>query len=215
MNDVSQSETSAPDTIRAGDARRAPVRVPYVTRWSGEKDLDVPVVVRRGGRGVGFAHERAFDRELGVLWTRTVSEPGRGRPEFGKVHSLRQRLAMGGLRCQICGGPADRNRDGVLWLLDADAHELRRGDELTAHPPVCVPCAHQSVRGCPHLRPAWVAVRVRSYALWGVLGVRYSSLGPEPVAVDTAQVRFGDPHLRWVRAHQLIASLGDFTVTDL
>ncbi|MYZ40125.1 MULTISPECIES: hypothetical protein [unclassified Streptomyces] len=45
------------------------------------------------------------------------SQPGRGRPEYGSVHSLRQRLAMGGLLCQICGKPADRNRDRVLWLL--------------------------------------------------------------------------------------------------
>jgi hypothetical protein len=190
--------------------------VPYVTRWSGEEDdPDVPVVVRRRGRGIGYARERAFDRERGVLWTRTASQPGRGKPEFGKVHSLRQRVAMGTLRCQVCGGPADRNRDGVLWLLDADAHELRYGEERTAHPPVCVPCAYRSVRGCPHLRPSWVAVRVRSYSLWGVLGVLYSPIRPEPTVVEAAHVRFGDPYLHWVRAHQLIASLRDFTVTDL
>lgn len=94
--------------------------------------------------------------------------------QYGKVHSLRQRLCMTGLRCQVCGGPADRTADGVLWLLDAPAGDLRPGAEHTAHPPVCRPCAHRAVRSCAHLRARYVAVRASAFRLRPIR----STLGP-------------------------------------
>jgi hypothetical protein len=176
----------------------------------------MPVTFRRGGSGIGYADERSFDRDgAGVLWTRVPTQPGRGRPEFGAVHSLRQRIAMSGLRCQICGGPADVDGDGVLWLLDADAPELRPGAEHTAHPPVCVPCVRLSVRACPHLRAAWVTVRVRSYVPYGVRGVLYRPTRPVPVVVEAVTVPFGSPLLPWVRAGQLLMKLRDFVPVAL
>src|SRR3989442_68826 len=93
------------------------VTVPYVATWSEERDLPFEVV-NRDGRGIAYADEISADRDIhGVLWHRTYSRPRRGRPEFGNVHSLRQRRAMRRLLCQVCGGPADRTQDGVLWLL--------------------------------------------------------------------------------------------------
>ncbi|MBM9510463.1 hypothetical protein ITX44_39060 [Streptomyces sp. KK5PA1] len=190
--------------------------MPYVVRWSGEQDGAVPVVVRRDRRGIGYGDERAFDRdERGVLWSRTPSEPGRGRPEFGKVHSLRQRLAMAGLRCQVCGGPADRTADGALWLIDARDDELLSEREETFHPPLCRPCAHRSVRACPHLRSGVIPVRVRAFAPSGVSGVLYAPAGLTAQPVETGTFRFGDPRLPWVRAHQLLMQLADFFVVDL
>ncbi len=98
----------------------------------------------------------------------------RGVPRFGAVHSLRQRLCMTELRCQICGVAADRASEGVLWLVDADPWDLAPGGETTAHPPVCRPCAHLSVRACPHLRTRQVALCVRTFRPAGVRGALYA-----------------------------------------
>jgi hypothetical protein len=176
----------------------------------------MPITLRRDRRGIAYADERSFDRDAaGVLWTRVLTQPGRGRPEFGAVHALRQRIAMSGLRCQICGGPADVNAEGVLWLLDADASELRPGAEWTAHPPVCVPCVRHSVRACPHVRAGWVTVRVRSYVPYGVRGVLYGPARSGPVAVEAVTVPFGSGLLPWVRAGQLVMRLRDFVAVAL
>lgn len=190
--------------------------VPFIVRWSGERNAPMPMVLRKGGRGIGYADERSFDRDgEGVLWARVPSEPGKGQPEFGKVHTLRQRLCMAELRCQICGGPADRTPGGVLWLIDAEPSELRSGDERTAHPPVCRPCAIRSTTTCPHLRPAFSALRVRELVRYGVTGALYAPARPVPVAVEAGQFPLGDPYLPWVRATQLLLTLTDFTVIDL
>ncbi|WP_328917027.1 MULTISPECIES: hypothetical protein [unclassified Streptomyces] len=209
------------DNVAAGDRASSEGRwggVPYVARWSGEPSGAMPLVLRRKRPGIAYADERSFDRdERGVLWRRDPSQPGRGQPRLGQVHGLRQRIAMGGLRCQICGGPADRNADGVLWLIDAapDDPILQRGEERTTHPPICVPCAHRSVRACPHLRTACVALRVRTWTQTGVSGALYQAARPTPVAVHVGTFRYGDPRLPWVLAAQLVMTLNDFTLTDL
>jgi hypothetical protein len=122
---------------------------------------------------------------------------------------------MSGLRCQVCGGPADRTADGVLWVVDAEPYELLPGAELTAHPPVCRPCARRSVRSCPHLGRASVALRVRSFAPHGVNGVLYRPTGSGPKAVDVQVFGFADPCLPWVLAGQLVMRLTEFTVVEL
>lgn len=190
--------------------------VPYIVRWTGEQDAAMPVATQRSGRGIRYADERSYDRDArGVLWARVPSQPGRGRPVFGQAHSLRQRLAMSLLRCQICGGPADQNAAGVLWIIDGRAEDLRPGREDTGHPPVCRPCAHRSVAACPHLRPGSTAVRARGFAPVGVNGVLYR-LNPEgPAVVGTMDLTFDDPRLPYLRAHQLIMRLHDFTLIDL
>lgn len=220
MSPKQQARKSVSDrpAARSGTPVRVqqPDPVPYIVRWSGERDARVPVVARRGRRGISYTDERSFDRDAqGVLWARSPSQPGRGSPQYGKVHSLRQRLCMGGLLCQICGGPADRDPDGTLWLIDADPGDLRYDGELTTHPPVCLPCAHRSVRACPHLRPAWVALRVRSATPYGVNGTLYRPGNPTPAMVTATDIRLDDPILPWVRASQLIMRLNDFTPTDL
>lgn len=198
------------------EATQRPNGVPYVTLWSGEQNGPMPVVARRNGGGIRYADERAYDRdEHGVLWARTPSQPGRGRPRFGQVHSLRQRLAMTQLRCQICGGPADRTPAGVLWLIDAHPDELLPGNEQTAHPPICRPCAHRATHACPHLRDRFTTVRVRAFAPSGVNGVLYAPRTPAPVPLEAAFIPFGDPRTPWVRAHQLIVRLTRFTPISL
>ncbi|WP_328916742.1 MULTISPECIES: hypothetical protein [unclassified Streptomyces] len=205
--------------------QRAPVGVfprtdlvPYIAQWSGEVRPGPRVVARRRGAGIGYADEKPYDRDSdSVLWARVPSMPGRGRPEYGQVHALRQRRAMGELLCQVCGGPADRDGDGVLWLLGEDPADPASwpSDLLTTHPPLCVPCAAASVRACPHLRGQYAVLRVRRFALAGVRGVLYAPGRPEPLTVDTVGVAFDDPRIAWVRAGQLIMRLHDFTLTTL
>lgn len=211
-----RAETRSLAEARVPSRRAIGRPVPYVVRWSGEREGVLPVVVRRDRSGIGYADERSFDRdERGVLWSRTPSQPGRGRAEFGKAHSLRQRLCMAGLRCQICGGPADRTAAGVLWVVDGRPGDLMTGREDTAHPPVCRPCARRSVRACPHLDGNHTAIRVRTFVPRGVSGVLYAPARSGPQVVDAVTVPFTDPRLPWVRAHQLVMRLADFTPVDL
>jgi hypothetical protein len=191
--------------------------VPYISKWSGEEAAASAPVVVRGGR-LAYADEQPYDRDRhGVLWTRTPSFPGRGRPEFGAVHSLRQRRAMRRVLCQVCGGPADRDADGVLWLLGEDAHDPASwpDDLLTSHPPLCVPCATTAVQACPHLSAHFVALRVRTWTEVGVRGALYRPAWPAPAPVDVVAVTYDDPLMNWVRAGQLIVRLEDYAAVDL
>jgi hypothetical protein len=193
-----------------------PDLVPYIAKWSTERTPSLRMVVKRGR--IAYADEKPYDRDAdGVLWTRVPSLPGKGRPEFGKVHALRQRRAMSEVLCQVCGKSADRAANGVLWLISEDPNDpdAWRTDVLTTHPPLCVPCAMTSVGACPHLRKQYVALRVRAFHVAGVRGALYQPGYPSPVAVDVAGVAYGDPNIRWMRAGQLIMRLTDFEVVEL
>jgi hypothetical protein len=159
-----------------------------------------------------------WDRgERGVLWTRVPWKPGRGRPQFGRVHATRQRRAMTRLLCQVCGGPAGRDARGLLWLTGEDPADRGSWPDplLTAHPPVCAPCAALSVRACPHLRRQHAVLRVRAFDLAAVRGLLYRPGRPGPVPVDAAGVALDDPLISWVKAGQLIVRLREYSITEL
>jgi len=190
-----------------------PVVAPYVTAWSGEKDPPYVVVERPGGGGIAYLDETFTDRDRnGVLWFRTPFRPGQGRPEFGRVHPLRQRRTMLRLLCQVCAGPADRTDDGVLWLLKDHREDWPSWPEGmgVTEPPICLPCVRTSVRICPALREGAAVVRVRSFPLAGVRGTLYR--GPRPIAVGAVSVPLDDPMIGWVRAVSLIRELSDCTI---
>lgn len=85
--------------------------VPYIAEWSAERAPGPRVVAK--SRGIGYADERPYDRDTdGVLWARVRSLPGRGRPQFGKVHALRQRRAMGTSCARSVPGPPTATRMG-------------------------------------------------------------------------------------------------------
>jgi hypothetical protein len=191
--------------------------VPYITAWSTEQDLPATVIERRGF-GIAYADETSIDRDgHGVLWYRSPSRPGQGRPEFGQVHSLRQRRAMRRLLCQVCAGAADKTADGVLWLLRDYRDDWANWPEGmgVTEPPVCLPCVRMSVRLCPALRKGATAVRVRHCPVSGVQGVLYQSNGVSPVAVGDSAVAFEDPAIRWVRAMNLVRELRGCIVISL
>ena len=97
--------------------------IPYIVSWSAEKPPAKRLTLAPGGRGIAYEDELTHDRDAhGMLWRRSTLRPGQGRPLFGRVHTARQRRTMRQLLCQICGGPADRTDQGVLWLL-GDHHE--------------------------------------------------------------------------------------------
>jgi hypothetical protein len=188
--------------------------VPYVTAWSPEQKLSGEMVERQG-IGIGYADEMITDRDdRGVLWYRSPSRPGDGHPRFGDVHPLRQQDAMRRLLCQVCGGPADRTSDGVLWLILDHREDWATWPEGMAavEPPICVQCVHTSVRLCPALRRGAAVVRVRHCPIVGVRGALYRRGKPRPVVVTHTVMGFDDPAIRWIRAVGLVRQLRGCTI---
>ncbi|MCD0449022.1 hypothetical protein LO762_07435 [Actinocorallia sp. API 0066] len=188
--------------------------VPYITAWSSEETPPVAVVVRDGR--IAYADERAEDRDgAGVLWTRIGFSPGVGVPQFKSVHFLRQRRAMRGLLCQVCGA---RCAKSALWMLSREEYEGADGPwpapVMTAHPPVCPGCVERSARLCPHLRAGHVVLRPRRVSPAAISGVLYqpTRAGLVPSA---ATIAHNDFRTRWLRAAQLHVTLEDYDVVGL
>jgi hypothetical protein len=199
----------------APEGRR--VIAPYITTWSAEQEIPSRVV-ERPGFGVGYADELLGDRDArGVLWQRPAVRHGVGKPEFGKVHPLRQRQTMRRLLCQVCAEPAHRNDHGVLWLLPDHRSDWAGWPEGMActEPPVCVPCVAVSLRLCPALRRGAAAVRVRQFEVVGVRGALYRRSLFGPAAVEDVNLAYDDPDIRWVVASALIRELRGCTLVPL
>lgn len=195
--------------------------VPYVGAWTGEeddRDIRDGVIERRDRAGIGYVDETLADRdEHGVLWCRTPSRVGVGRPLFKVTHSLRQRHAMRRLLCQICARPADRDEHGVLWLLGDYRRDWRGWPEGmgNSHPPLCLACARVSVRLCPYLRRSHVAVRTRWHPIAGVSGGLYQAGYSGPRLVRVEVLDYDDPAVCWLQASQLIRTLHECTIVEL
>jgi hypothetical protein len=194
--------------------------VPYIVQWSGE-ELLLSGLVQRSGGGIGYVDETLMDRdEWGVLWARTASRIGVGKPLFKDLHPLRQRRAMLRLLCQVCAQPADWNEQGHLWLLpEQPSYEPGWPEDVPVTlPPLCLPCARLSVRMCPALRPNYIAVRAHS-RVCGVSGVRFTAGRVSPqFAPDDAKddiVYFEDPAICWMLATQRARTLHGCTFVDL
>lgn len=187
--------------------------VPYVTMWTSEQTPPTKVI-ERAPSGVGYTDETATDRDAdGVLWTRVTGRPGYGRPQYLRMHPLRQRRAMRKLLCQVCAQPADHTDQGRLWLLPDTWRDIDTwADEVVnPFPPVCMGCARISTRLCPPLRRGYVAVRAHSTP-YGVIGVQFQAARPYPTvqlaaADDGLPVAYNDPALRWTQAVQLTRTL--------
>lgn len=205
----------ASTNVRTSGKRR--IVAPYVTSWSEEVDAPGRVVERRGLPGIGYADESLGDRDAnGVLWSRTAFAPGVERPVFGRVHPMRQRRAMLRLLCQVCAGPADRNDDGVLWLLRDFRDDWPGWPENMGiiEPPVCVDCVRLSLRVCPALRKGAAAFRARTFPVAGVRGLLFAGAG-RPRPVGDVNVSLDNPAVHWVQASSLARELHDCTIVDL
>jgi hypothetical protein len=217
---MSSPSTQHLNTTRSGETYRGTV-VPYITSWNTEQPARRKVIVRPLS-GIGFLDEVPGDRdEHGILWRRMPSSPGVGQPEFGNIHTLRQRKAMRDLLCQVCGGPADRNAEGTLWLLkdhrgDWPGWPHRMG---VTEPPICLPCAQIARHTCPALRrEGHVTLRVSGCPVSGVSGALYRSGSVYPTAAATGHmimVPFDDPAVRWIQAAHLVREITRCTIVDL
>ncbi|MDT0465129.1 hypothetical protein [Streptomyces gibsoniae] len=190
--------------------------VPHITAWSSEHLKQPPVVRSAGGvtfadiAFAGFPHRDS----AGVLWQPWALRQGDGMPEFGRVHGPRQRRAMRRRLCQVCGGPADENEQGTLWLLEN--HVTAPGwpeREVTTHPPVCASCVPLVRSQCPHMQDA-VTVRVGRAAVDGIYGLLYAAGLGGPVPGEAKVVFAGDPRVKWMVGAQLAATLCNVTVVD-
>ncbi|WP_335934833.1 hypothetical protein [Streptomyces sp. PTD5-9] len=132
----------------------------------------------------------------------------------------RQRECMERLLCQVCGGPADRDRQGWLFL------DWRRPDSpatwpersITSMPPLCVEDARVSVRQCPFLRRRadYAVLRVRKPQLYGVSGTLYrlTDTGWRTSEEDVL-APYGKPRLPGMLASRLHRELRGVTIVQL
>jgi hypothetical protein len=193
--------------------------VPYIATWSAEMQPVEGPIIDHPRRGIAYPDETLTDRDRhGVLWTRTTSRQGIGRPLFAKIHSLRQRRAMRRLLCQVCAGPADESDRGVFWLFNKNPENWPEWPDAvsTAHPPTCLACTRVAVRLCPALRRSCAGVWVGRSTVSGVFGARYRAGRPYAELTDPgALVRYDDPTIRWTCASQLVRQLSDCTTAEL
>jgi hypothetical protein len=191
--------------------------VPHIAKWSAEVDLEAPLV--ETVNGLAYADELSIDRDnRGLLWSRVAVRPGVGEPIYRELHPLRQRRAMRWLLCQVCAGPADQNEHGALWLIRDDRGQWPGWPEgaQNTQPPLCLRCARISVKTCPWLRDAYVAVRAQSFVS-GASGTLYRTGGrnARPIPADVTNVRYEDPRIRWLQADQLERELMNCTFVEL
>ncbi|WP_145502612.1 hypothetical protein [Streptomyces sp. CFMR 7] len=202
------------------------LHVPYIAPWSAEKSPPYTIVDRvvRGRPSIGYADETHLDRRRGVLWMRQGVARGVGTPALGGVHSLRQRQCMVHLLCQVCGNSTFDDHftawgERHLWVARATEGRALQEGEITASPPICLPCALESVDACPRLRAGFTAALVTYVEPWGVLGVPYDpqSLRPLPSSAweEAGQAPVGSPREPWIRAAQSLVTLRRVTPVDL
>ncbi|MFH8336983.1 hypothetical protein [Streptomyces sp. AM6-12] len=189
--------------------------MPYVLPRTGELGPPIPVTV--SPHGVTYT-DPVLDtacRDLdGVLWEVREGTPT-GPPAYtAELHPARQREAMESLLCAGCRRAADRDEQGVLWLiprLGAPAGTCWE-DVRSAIPPMCAACAELAPRACPVLRDGHITLRVREAELIGVRGTLYPR-PDEPGAPDPdALVAYDSPDLAYVVARQAVRELRHVTV---
>ncbi|WP_433889865.1 hypothetical protein [Streptomyces sp. CA-111067] len=203
------------------------IPVPFAAVWSGERNDTGQLHIRTGRKGVpslAYRDERPEDRDRhGVLWARTTWAPGSGTPQFADMHPLRQRDAMLLKLCQVCGKPADRTREGWLFLEARGPHTLDLPDPadpyqgFTSKPPVCSGCAVLAARMCPHLGDP-VAFRSRKPLLWGTFGGMYLPNRTGRVLglpKDDRLPYWRRDAARWFLASQLIVELTKCTPAEI
>jgi hypothetical protein len=188
---------------------------PYVTRWSGENTS--PGDVRVTAAGVAYLDpvQDALARDLdGALWTLCRGETS-GKPEYAaELNPERQKSAMDDLRCAGCNKPADRNAEGMLWVLPLldEAAEANWECVRAAIPPMCEVCAEQAPRLCPVLREGHVKLRVLEAEPIGVLGTLYPRPGEGGAPKEDVLVLYDSQDLPFVVARQAVRELRRTTV---
>ncbi|MEV7297524.1 hypothetical protein AB0N79_38870 [Streptomyces microflavus] len=202
------------------------LHVPFIAPWSAEQHLPATIVRRRGvgGTGIGYADELSHvDRRCGVLWARQAVARGSGIPFLAGVHPLRQRQAMSHMLCQVCGQSTfdsafRRWGERHLFVARAPKDKPLGEGEVTTTPPICLPCARESVGACPHLRKGWTAALVERAQPWGVAGLGYDEKTLKPLPLPETglhTVPIDHPRERWTLAMRDVVTLHGVTLIDL
>ncbi|WP_415954389.1 hypothetical protein [Streptomyces sp. KLOTTS4A1] len=188
---------------------------PYVTPWTGESPIPAAVTVT--GSGVAYTDpvQDGLARDPdGVLWT-LCTGTATGKPQYAaELHPERQRTAMEALLCACCRQPADRNKQGMLWVLPLldDAEEACWDGVHSAIPPMCEPCAVLAPLWCPRLREGHVQLRVREAERIGVHGTLHPRPGSPDVPDPDALVLYDSADMPFVVARQVVRELNCTTV---
>jgi hypothetical protein len=191
------------------------LQVPYITAWS-EETMDHGLGFDWSGEARGlrltYADPHPSDWSLGVLWMRQGLS-GRGKPEWKRVNSLRQRRCMLRKLCQVCGGSAVDERTGRTWWVLAD--EADQGPPAAGYtnaPPTCLPCIPDSLTLCPHLRRGAAVYTVGDAQPYGVVADLFApSDGKKIVHVQRSATLQLDEFqkLQYALAKQLLVVLDD------
>ncbi|MCX4964230.1 hypothetical protein OHA98_05250 [Streptomyces sp. NBC_00654] len=199
-----------------------PLLTPYVASRSTDRGtlqsaLDIGFTAK--GPHLVYRDERPQDRDKhGNLWVRVEESDDPGHIQYDSLHPTRQRTCMEQLLCQICARPADRNKDGWLFI------DWRRQDSpptwpeksLTTMPPLCTEHAHISARQCPFLRHGeHTLLRVRKPHPHGVAGTLYTLTTTGWTTTDNGQLSpYNQPRHPGMLASLLIRQLRGVKVVE-
>ncbi|MFJ5121890.1 hypothetical protein [Kitasatospora sp. NPDC088548] len=192
-----------------------PTVVPYVSSWRTEREHNPTLVFTAAG--IRYEDEGPGDRDnRGVLWVRQEQRRGQGTPDYGGINAARQRRCMSRFLCQVCAGSPSITADGMLFVIfnqrepGWDDWPERMG---TTHPPLCTGCARKAAQQCHAFAKGFTAVRSRSPAVAGVMGVVFDPA--RLVSSPERVVQYDQPDvLRWTVANQLVAILLDCTAIE-
>ncbi|MET0294183.1 MAG: hypothetical protein ABW042_04145 [Phenylobacterium sp.] len=117
--------------------RRIGIDLPWSVAWSGEQAFRL----RPSTLFPGYAE--VDQREA----------PGQGEPLFAAVHVTRQRRAMAGFLCHVCGEPTAASDRWIFTVASGGMVDLGDGTQRYGCnvPPVHRRCADRAARLCPHL----------------------------------------------------------------
>lgn len=192
-----------------------PSVVPEITAWSNEQPVK-SALIAQPRLGLAYLDEVSTDRDDDyALWPRMRIVPGSRRPEFTRVHPLRQRELMREMLCQVCREEAAHDARGWLFLLPDARADWTGWPETMAngHPPLCEECVEPAAAFCPHL-VGGLAVRVKQPVLHGVYGTEYRLAPNGLVAIGSRTVSYEDPAVAWVLAAQMVRILNGCSIDE-
>lgn len=137
------------------------------------------------------------------------SDPGQGKPFFGKPHSNRQREAIGLCKCDLCGRSIKASTKVSLSHAKPQPHGANGWAILQVEPMLHRECAAESCRWCPSLKRdiANGTIMIRQVHRWraqcaimsetyieSITGERRKALGHAKVEL----IKWTDRDLAWL-----------------
>jgi len=111
------------------------VPVPYTAGWTGEDVFYVDRCAYAGGLAICQSTAR-----------------GEGKPQFAKLHAIRQRQVICQGLCDLCGKPLKVSTKVSLSHARPQMHSANGGEILQVEPLLHRECAETSMRHCPALK---------------------------------------------------------------